>query len=390
MSQVEQELLTLPEHLRSSPVFSGIRVTRSLCLYVCFVDRYLSFCTFFFWPLCCLFFFDIRFLITPLWYLVAIVLSVLLRYTDSDYPPLVSCGHCVVCSSSIYGFWLPPFGILWPLCCLFFFDIRILITPLWYLVAIVLSVLLRYTDSDYPPLVSCGHCVVCSSSIYGFWLPPFGILWTLCCLFFFDIRIVITPLWYLVAIALSVLLRYTDSDYPPLVSCGHCVVCSSSIYGLWLPPFGILWPLCCLFFFDIRILITPLWYLVAIVLSVLLRYTDSDYPPLVSCGHCVVCSSSIYGFWLPPFGILWPLCCLFFFYIRIVITPLWYLVAIVLSVLLRYTDCDYPPLVSCGHCVVCSSSIYGFWLPPFGILWPLCCLFFFYIRIVITPLCQNQ
>jgi hypothetical protein len=61
---------------------------------------------------------------------------------------LVSFGHCVVCSSSIYGFWL----------------------SLWYLLAIVLSVLLRYTDSDY----------------------PFGILWTLCCLFFFDIRIVIT------------------------------------------------------------------------------------------------------------------------------------------------------------------------------------------------------
>jgi fatty-acid desaturase len=40
---------------------------------------------FFFWPLCCLFFFDIRILITP----------------------FVSFGHCVVCSSSIYGFWLP-------------------------------------------------------------------------------------------------------------------------------------------------------------------------------------------------------------------------------------------------------------------------------------------
>jgi hypothetical protein len=38
-----------------------------------------------------------------------------------------SFGHCVVCSSSIYRFWL----------------------PLWYLVFIVLSVLLRYTDSDY-------------------------------------------------------------------------------------------------------------------------------------------------------------------------------------------------------------------------------------------------
>jgi hypothetical protein len=91
--------------------------------------------------------------------------------------------------------------IFWPLCCLF--DMRILITP----------------------LVSFGHCVVCS--ICGFWLP----------------------LWYLLAIVLSV--RYTDSDY----------------------PFGIFWPLCCLF--DIRILITP----------------------LVSFGHCVVCS--IYGFWLP-------------------------------------------------------------------------------------------
>jgi hypothetical protein len=41
-------------------VFSGVRVTRSLVLYVCFVDRCLFFCTF-------------------------------------------SFGHCVVCSSSIYG-----------------------------------------------------------------------------------------------------------------------------------------------------------------------------------------------------------------------------------------------------------------------------------------------
>jgi hypothetical protein len=59
MSLVEQELPTLPEHLSLPPVFSGVRVTRSLVLYVCFVDRCLSFCTFSF-----------------------------------------------VCSSSIYGFWL--------------------------------------------------------------------------------------------------------------------------------------------------------------------------------------------------------------------------------------------------------------------------------------------
>jgi hypothetical protein len=129
----------------------------------------------------------------------------------------------VVCSSLIYGFWL----------------------PLWYLLGIVLSVLLWYMDSDY----------------------LFGIFWALCCLFFFDIWILITstdntmdkryqrgnqnlyikeeqttqcpkdtkeviriqlPLWYLLSIVLSVLLWYIDSDY----------------------LFGIFWALCCLFFFD--------------------------------------------------------------------------------------------------------------------------------------------
>ena len=64
MPLVEQELFTLPEHLSSPTVFSGVRVTRSLLLYVCFVDRCLSFCTF-------------------------------------------SFGHCVVCPFLIYGFCLP-------------------------------------------------------------------------------------------------------------------------------------------------------------------------------------------------------------------------------------------------------------------------------------------
>jgi hypothetical protein len=59
VKRLEKELLTLPEHLSLSLVFSGVRVTRSLVLCVCFVDRCLSFCTF-------------------------------------------SFGHCVVCSS-IYG-----------------------------------------------------------------------------------------------------------------------------------------------------------------------------------------------------------------------------------------------------------------------------------------------
>jgi hypothetical protein len=64
VSLVEQTLLTLPMYMSSPPVFSEVRVTRSLVLCVCFVDRYLSCCPF-------------------------------------------SFGHCIVCPSSSYGFWLP-------------------------------------------------------------------------------------------------------------------------------------------------------------------------------------------------------------------------------------------------------------------------------------------
>jgi hypothetical protein len=58
---VEQEPLTLPDHHEFTPVFIRVRVNRSLVVCVCFVDRCFSFCTF-------------------------------------------SFDHCVVCSSSIYGF----------------------------------------------------------------------------------------------------------------------------------------------------------------------------------------------------------------------------------------------------------------------------------------------
>jgi hypothetical protein len=43
---VGQELLTIPEHMSSPPVFSEVRVTRSLVLCVLCVDRCLSFYTF--------------------------------------------------------------------------------------------------------------------------------------------------------------------------------------------------------------------------------------------------------------------------------------------------------------------------------------------------------
>ena len=65
VSLVEQELPTLPGHMSSPPVFSWIRVTRTLVLCVCFVDRCMSVCPFF---------------------RLAIVLFDLLRYTDFDYP----------------------------------------------------------------------------------------------------------------------------------------------------------------------------------------------------------------------------------------------------------------------------------------------------------------
>jgi hypothetical protein len=42
---VEQELLTLPEHMNAPRVFGGVRVAQSLVL--CVVDRCLSFCYFF-------------------------------------------------------------------------------------------------------------------------------------------------------------------------------------------------------------------------------------------------------------------------------------------------------------------------------------------------------
>jgi hypothetical protein len=106
---VVQELLTLPEHLSSPPVLSAVRVTRSLVLYICFVDRPLNF---FFSPLCAL--------VLSSGYPFGIVklylrkqLSVVSRIADFLLWclcwVLLPCifRHCVVCSSSIYGFWLP-------------------------------------------------------------------------------------------------------------------------------------------------------------------------------------------------------------------------------------------------------------------------------------------
>ena len=495
-----------------------------------------------FWPLYCLSIYTLGLLITPLVSFGHCIVcpSTLLRLLITPLvsfghcivcpstllrlliTPLVSFGHCIVCPSTLYGFSLSlwyllaivlsvllrftashySFGIFWPLFCLSFYALRLLITPLksfghcivcpstlygfslilWYLLAIVLSVLLRFTASHYSfgifwslyflslyalrllitPLIYFGHCIVCPSTLYGFSLLlwyllvivlsvllrftashySFDIFWSLYCLSFYALRLLITPLvsfghcivypstlygfslllWYLLAIVLSVFLRFTASHYPfgifwplyclsfyalrllitPLVSFGHCIVCLSTLYGFSL----------------------PLWYLLAIVLSVLLRFPASHYyfgifgslyclsfdslrlliTLLVSFGHCIVCHSTLYGFSL----------------------PIWYLLAVVLSVLLRFTASHYSfgifwplfclsfyalrllitPLVSFGHCIVCPSTLYGFSLIlwyllaivlsvllrftashyPFGIFWSLYFLSLYALRLLITPL----
>jgi len=62
---VEQELLTLPEHLSSPPFLVGL--CYSIYSFMCMFCRSLFVLLYLFiWLLCCLFFFDIRILITPL------------------------------------------------------------------------------------------------------------------------------------------------------------------------------------------------------------------------------------------------------------------------------------------------------------------------------------
>ena len=80
---VEPKLHTLPEHMNSPAVFRGVRFTRFLVLWCMFcrslfVLLYIFFLAIVFckslfvllyifcWPLCCLLFFDIRILLTPL------------------------------------------------------------------------------------------------------------------------------------------------------------------------------------------------------------------------------------------------------------------------------------------------------------------------------------
>jgi hypothetical protein len=135
--------------------------------------------------------------------------------------------HCIVCCSSIDWFWL----------------------PLWYLLAFVLSVLRRFTDSDY----------------------PFGIIWPLYCLFFINLPIQ----WSkdtngAIRISKSTKNRQYNGQKIPKGQ-------SESVNRGGIDNTSIFWPLYCLFFVDLLILLAP----------------------LVSLGHCIFCSWSIYWFLLP-------------------------------------------------------------------------------------------
>ena len=347
-------------------------------------------------------------LVTPMVsFSLVIVLSVRLPCTDPGYPyGILFFGHYVVCPSSMYGSWLPLwYLILWSLCCLSVFHVRILVTPMVsYSLVIMLSVRLPCTDSDYPygifffgHCVVCpssmydpgypygifffGHCVVCPSSMYGSWLPLWYLfLWSLCCLSVFHVRILVTPMVsFSLVIVLSVRLPCTDPGYPyGIFFFGHCVVCPSSMYGSWLTLWYLfLWSLCCLSVFHVRILVTPMVsFSLVIVLSVRLPCTDPGYPyGIFFFGHCVVCPSSMYGSWLPLWYLfLWSLCCLSVFHVRILVTPMVsFSLVIVLSVRLPCTDPGYPyGIFFFGHCVVCPSSMYGSWLPLWYLfLWSL-------------------
>ena len=141
---LEQELLTLPEHLGSPPVFSGVHATRSV-VFLCMLCRSL-------------------FVFYPYYF-----------------------GHCVVCPSLIYGFWLPLwylYGFWLPLWYLYGFWL-----PLWYLYGFWLP--LWYLYGFWLPLWYLYGFWLPLWYLYGFWLP----LWYL---YGFWL-----PLWYLYGFCLQ-------------------------------------------------------------------------------------------------------------------------------------------------------------------------------------------
>ena len=133
MPLVEQELLTIPEHLSSTPVLSGVHVTR-----------------FFFWPLCCLFF-DMRILITPLTSSYFVIYPIYFQY---------SCEDSVEKSGLFYlGIYCENFcsSIFYYLCIFMF------LVYLKFLRCSLISTCFRYflnlITGTYPRLLNLFHCI---------------------------------------------------------------------------------------------------------------------------------------------------------------------------------------------------------------------------------------
>jgi hypothetical protein len=186
-------------------------------------------------------------------FLLPIVLSVLLRFTASDY----------------------LFGIFCPLYYLYFFDLRLLNISLVYSHICPLYCLSFDLRLLITSLVSFAHCIVCPS-IYGFWLPlwylhPFA-HWIVCPSWIYGFWL---PFWHLLPIVMSVL-RFTASDY--LFGIFTLLPIALSVLRFTASDylFGIFCPLYCLSF-DLRLLITSFVSFTYNALSVLLRFTASDY-----------------------------------------------------------------------------------------------------------------
>ena len=144
---MEQELPTIPQYLSSPPVFSGVRVTGSLVLYVRFVDRCLYPCPF------------------SLGYCVVCPSSL---------------GYCVVCPFSLGYCVVCPFSLGYCVVCPFSLGCCV-VCPFSLGYCVVCPSSLGYCvvcPSSLGYCVVCpsslGYCVVCPSSINGFWLPLSG------------------------------------------------------------------------------------------------------------------------------------------------------------------------------------------------------------------------
>ena len=147
---MEQQLIILQEYFISSPVFSGDRMLCFLC--------------------------SVLYIIV--WPFVFFLFAFVLRFTASDYlfgTFKLLFFHCICSRNFVYETKLlicfiftslPQFYVGVRVCQSFLFCVvfcRSLFVPL----SIALSVLLWITASYYPFRIF----VVCSSSIYGFWLP---------------------------------------------------------------------------------------------------------------------------------------------------------------------------------------------------------------------------